>query len=106
MYLGDQIRLEVTEINGYSFKYKNNGILRIIDNSLSGLIDVNFIDFNLMAHDTTAYVYLDQIYRDAFDTAIKNDIQFINCEIACYIEVSDGSKSKVCSVVEECILLL
>ena len=106
MYLGDQIRLEVTEINGYSFKYKNSGILRVIDNSLSGIINVNFIDFNLMAHDTTAYVYLDQTYRNAFDTAIKNDIQFINCEIACYIEVSDGSKSKVCSVVEECILLL
>ena len=106
MYLGDQIRLEVTEIHGYSFKYKNSGVLQITDNSLSGIVDINFIQFNLMAHDTTAYVYLDQKYRDAFNTAIKNDIQFINCEIACYIEVSDGSKSKTCSVVEECILLL
>lgn len=106
MYLGDQIRLEVTEIHGYSFKYKKNGMLRVIDNSLSGIVNENFIEFNLMTHDTTAYVYLDQIYRNAFNTAIKNDIQFINCEVVCYIEVSDGSKSDICSVVEECILLL
>lgn len=108
MYRGDINRIELTikELDNLDFVFKRNGVLQIDDNALSGLSDTNCIQFNLIADGTMAYVYLDQIYCDVFDTAIKNDIQFLNCTVSCYIEVNDGSKSKLCSVVEDSILHL